>query len=148
MALQAPPIHSLDAVPPGRFVRLGKSAPFKLGPTSLKFGQRQSEPARDNARRHIPPIRDARRPAHEGCSVLCCSIASRSRARASGPEAEPSLLRVKALRKVSTWQPCWSGSEAATAASRAFTSTAVPYLRVFRKISARSPFSNLPTPAV
>ena len=65
-----------------------------------------------------------------------------------GPDAEASLLRVNALRNVSTGQPCWSRSEAAMAASRAFTSRAVPCFAVFRKISATSPFSNLPTPAV
>jgi hypothetical protein len=48
-------------------------------------------------------------------------------------------LRVKALRKVSTWQPCWSRSEAATAASRAFTSTAVPCFAAFRKIFSKCP---------
>src|SRR5262249_43388675 len=60
--------------------------------------------------------------------------ASRSSAHASGPEPEPLPLRVSAWRSVSTEQPCCSSRDAATAASRAFTSMAVPCLAVLRKI--------------
>src|SRR5262249_25949647 len=71
--------------------------------------------------------------------------ASKSRACASGPEAEPSALRVRARRKVSIGQPCCNSRDAATAASRALVSTAVPCFAVFSKISARRPSLNLPT---
>jgi hypothetical protein len=70
MSSQPPPVHSFDAIPPGRFVRLGKSAPFKLRPTSLKFRQRQSKPPRNNAGCDISPIRDARGSAHCGIEAF------------------------------------------------------------------------------
>src|SRR6516162_6411851 len=62
-----------------------------------------------------------------------CHSATTSSARASGPEVEPSPLRIRARRKVSNGQPCWRSTETATAASRAFTSTAVPCFAVLRR---------------
>src|SRR6266568_4269162 len=51
---------------------------------------------------------------------------SRSSVHASGPEPEPSLLRLTAWRRVSTGQRCCTSGGGATAAARAFTSRAVP----------------------
>src|SRR5262249_30694960 len=75
-------------------------------------------------------------------------FAIRSSAHASGPEPEPSLVRASACPRPPTERPCCKRREAATAASRAITSRALPYLAVARKISARPPSAKRPTPAV
>src|SRR4030081_3227912 len=71
-----------------------------------------------------------------------------SRAWASVPPGEPFAFRVSARLSVSEGQPNCSKSDSAIAASRAFTSRLVPYFSVAKKISAKPPSSNRPTPAV